>query len=235
MKRSLKIILCLLMAMFAFTGCDKKEYNNNDELFKYYSYVKSGGNLQTTDPYAWIFVADDGDELLFKEKLSENNKIILAYRQLSSKDFENSKCNLYDSKIFLDTFCGYSDDDVNTKVIKEEKLKEKYEEMFGIGTYKTLNSFNVALDSYYYDSKTNAYVMGRSILGWYPNPIVKSELIGEINTDTIDGIDYLIFNEKVSYIYDNNIRKDVIFMFKHKFKKDKNGKYYYYNTELINQ
>ena len=33
MKRSLKIILCLLMAMFAFTGCDKKEYNNNDELF----------------------------------------------------------------------------------------------------------------------------------------------------------------------------------------------------------
>ena len=77
--------------------------------------------------------------------------------------------------------------------------------------------------------------MGRSILGWYPNPIVKSELIGEINTDTIDGIDYLIFNEKVSYIYDNNIRKDVIFMFKHKFKKDKNGKYYYYNTELINQ
>ena len=263
-KTSMVLLWTIFLILVVASGA---LYLTKDSLIEYFSKEKEvvSNNSNNTDNNK---VTDDGFTKVSIDSPNIKNLFNLVHRAFTSGDgtiFNNKKLNvsemddLYKFSLASNLYTGEAvrnntaKENEITAYIDEEIVKEKYEVIFGTGTYKRLDEIPYSCTSMYYDAAHRRYVTTNQICGSI-EPFSTHEIIidakkkdkelfitsavvfAESYTGTvckdyqckniIDSYSTLISEDEYfkNYIEKN---KDKLMQYTYKFKLNDDGFYYY--------
>lgn len=178
------------------------------------------------------------EETILNTELSSSKKWLVGYFALLDIDKINLECNKYKPNVYFSeselseaVACGenYYDSESNsfkgtsmeyTELIKEETIKTKIEQIFGLNTYQRIEMIEYDNHWYKYLNQENGYVKLSVPMGGTCSSYNRI-LVSAIKTNN-----EITINEIITYDYDNSN-----YNYKYIFKLHDDGSYYFYSLE----